>query len=138
MMIDGPRSSARARLRRQRSERADDDALGGTGRVVDDRRRQVRVRAVRDEFARQRLQVAQPHIDRDRLARLQERGPVERDLAVLSVAGHEHASLGVVAVGERNAGIGRGPDRRGDARTNLKGHPVLGERLRFPRRRGRT
>ena len=127
-----------ARLRRQRSERADDDALRGAGRVVDDRRRQGGVRAMRDELARQRLQVAQPHIDRNRLARLQERPPIERDLAVLAVAGHEHAGLGVVAMGERNAGIGRGPGRRGDARTDLKRNSRPRRGLRFPRRRGRT
>src|SRR5208337_1199088 len=65
----------------------------------------------------------------DRLARLEKRRPVEIDSAVLAVAGDEDASLRVVAVGQRNAGVGGGADRRGHARANLKRNAVLGQRL---------
>ena len=78
---------------------------------------------------RERLDVAQPHIDRNRLARLQERRPVEIDFAVLPVAGHEYASVRVVAMGEGNARIGRRADRRRDPRTDLKRDPLRGERF---------
>ena len=124
MMIAGPLNSAARTFAATVPSVPTTDALRGARRVVDDRRRQVRVRAMSDEFARQRLQIAQPHIDRNRLPRLQERPPVERDLAVLPMAGHEHARLGVVAMGERDARIGRGPGRGSHARTDLKGNPV--------------
>src|SRR6185312_166349 len=100
----GSAESGLARLRRQRRQHVHDHPLVGPGGVVDDRRRQVGVGAARDELAGQRLDVAQPHIDRNRLARLQERRPVELDSAVLPVPGHEDARLRVVAMGERNAG----------------------------------
>ena len=54
---------------------------------------------------------------------------VEIDPPVLAMAGHEHAGLGVVAVGERNAGVGRGADRRRHARAHLEGDAMLGQRL---------
>ena len=109
MMIEGPLRVGGARLRGQRRERANDDPLIGAGGVINDRRWQIRVRAARHELARQRLDIAQAHIDRNRLPRLQERRPVEIDLAVLAVAGHEDARLRVVAMGKGNAGIGRRP-----------------------------
>ena len=129
MMIAGPAQFGCARLRRERCERAHDNPLIGPGGVVNDRRRQIRVRAARNELMRERLDVAQPHIDRDRLARLQERRPVEIDFAVLPVAGHEYASVRVVAMGEGNARIGRRADRRRDPRTDLKRNPLRGERF---------
>ena len=43
------------------------------------------------------------------------------------MAGDEDAGLGVVPVGERNAGIGRATRRRGHAGTDLEGNAVRGE-----------
>src|SRR5208337_2785165 len=118
-----------ARLRRQGAEGGDDDPLVGARGVVDDRRRQFRARPAGDEFGRQGLEVAQAHVDCDRLARLQQRRPVEVDLAVAAVSGVEHAGLCMVAVGQGNAGIGRGADRRGHAWADLERNAVLGQRL---------
>ena len=58
-----------------------------------------------------------------------QRVPVEVDPAVLAVAGDEDASVRMVAVGQRDAGVGRGADRRRHPRADLEGNPVLGERL---------
>ena len=130
MMIAGPLSSGRPRLRGQGSERADDDPL--IGRAWRCRRSPPANPAFAPRAMNSRVSastIAQPHIDRNRLARLQERRPVEIDLAVLPVAGHEHAGLRVVAMGEGNARIGRRADRRGNARADLKRDPLRGERF---------
>ena len=50
-------------------------------------------------------------------------------VAVLEVAGDEHAGLGMVAMGERNAGTRRTAQRRGDAGHDLDGDAGCGQRL---------
>ena len=69
------------------------------------------------------------HVDHDRLVRPDQRRPVELDLAILGMAGDEHQGLGVIAMGQRHAGMGRATERCGDPRHDVEGDAGLGQRL---------
>ena len=61
-----------------------------------------------------------PHVDGQGLFRLQQGRPVEGQLAVLQVAGDEQAGVGVIAVGQRDTGVGGATGGGGDARHDLE------------------
>src|SRR5262245_52158371 len=79
---------------------ARNDTLSAPRAVIDDGNRHIRCHAVLYKSGHKRIYRGQSHIDGDRLIRLDQRLPVELDLAVLAVAGDEDTGLGVVAVGE--------------------------------------
>ena len=79
----------------------------------------------------QMSETVQPHVDDDCLAAPREAGPVEIHAAILEMAGDEDAGLGVVAVGERDAGEGGDSDGGGDAGNDLEEHAVFLECLDF-------
>ena len=85
--------------------------------------------AAHNKLLRQRFEVPQTHVDRNGLVGLHQRLPIEVDVTVLAVAGHEHAGLGVVAMGQRNPGIGRRAGRGCNSGTNLKRNAVFSERF---------
>ena len=80
---------------------------------------------MRHESFRYLAQGREPHVDHDGLPGLDEGGPVQVRAAVLVVAGDEDSRLGVVAVGQRNAGIGRATCGRGHPRNDLETDPVF-------------
>ena len=111
------------------AERRGDDALVGAGAVVDHGGRRVCGHALRDHVGGELLDLAEAHVDRHRLAGAGEARPVARDLAVAAVPGDEDAGLGVIAMRQRNPGIGGAADRRRDAGADLERHAMLGQRL---------
>ena len=80
-----------------------------------------------DELSADYRQAHEPHVDDDRLPGLDQMFPVERDRAVLQMAGNEHAALRVIAVCQWYAGVGGTACRRRDAGNDLKGDPFRGE-----------
>ncbi len=66
------------------------------------------------------------HVDRQRLAALGEMRPVERRAVGLVVAGHKGHALGVIAVGQRNTGVGRHRRGRRDAGHHLERYARFG------------
>jgi hypothetical protein len=76
--------------------------------ILDERRRGVCAAAVADHGLAVGLQHAYAHVDHRGLARPGEGRPVEGGFAGTAVAGGKHHRLGVIPVGERNAGIGTG------------------------------
>ena len=74
-------------------------------------------------------QHADPHVDHRGLVGPRQGLPVERRLAGAAVASGEHHRLGVVAVGQRDAGVGAGPAGGGDAGHHLEGHAGLEQLL---------
>src|SRR5581483_11509726 len=80
-------------------------------------------------FAHQFVEMAKPHVDRDGLARLQQQFPVEIDRTVLTLRGDEYAGLGMIAVRERDSGIGRTARGCGDSGADLKRNSALGQKL---------
>src|SRR5581483_9704603 len=94
-------------LARQIVEGPRDYPLSRRSALLHQRRRPVRRQAMGDELPAQLRQRVQPHVDHHRLAAVRQLVPVQLQLAVLArVAGDEDAGLRVVAMGQRNAGIG--------------------------------
>ena len=102
------------------SRQGGDDAALTLGRaVLDQCHRRVGRQAVLQQLARDQRQSFGAHVNDDGLARPRQHLPVERERAVLCVAGDEHAGLRMVAMGERDAGTRRAAQRRGDAGHDL-------------------
>ena len=80
----------------QRFQRPDDHALLRGGALLHDRRRRRGGKPVRREFAAQDRQTEQSHIDNYRLVAPRQSFPVQIHAAVLKVAGHEDAGVGVI------------------------------------------
>ncbi len=76
-------------------------------------------------------QVLDPHVEHERAGKCGERGPVERGLGLLGilVAGDERDGRGVVAVGDRDPGVGRDGDAGRHARNDLELDPSRGQGL---------
>ena len=118
-------------LVRQGFKRPRYDTLPASGTVIDHRCQGRRLGAVRDEPARDLGDRGKAHKDDDGLAWLDQRVPVEVRPAVLTVAGHEYAGLGVVAMGERYARIGPAAVGGGDPGHHLERNARVCQYLDF-------
>ena len=127
MMMVGPRRPAAADLPAMSAIVSRHHYLAGAGAVFNDRDRQGGIGAVAQELRHQELEMGEAHIDRDRLARAQQGAPVEIDRAVATVAGDEDAGLRVIAMGQRDAGIGRASGGGGDAGADLERNALFGQ-----------
>ena len=100
----------------QLGERAEDAQLLGTRAVLDNGDRRFGGAAGGDELLGDHRRGIDTHEDDDRLRRARKRGPVKiRHAAFLGMAGNEGERLGMVAVGERDAGSSGAAERRGNA-----------------------
>ena len=113
----------------QGRERALDHALTLERRLFDQRRGRVAAEAVRNELIAELRQAAYAHVDDHGLPRSREHVPVQVERAVLEVPGDEHAGVRVVAVRERNAGVGRGAAGGGDSGYDFERHAGLRQGL---------
>ncbi|MNO93190.1 hypothetical protein D3C76_847870 [compost metagenome] len=73
----------------------------------------------------------EPHIEHQGLLVSCQQGPVEIPGAPLAVGGDEAHALGVIAVGQGNAGVGGAAAGRGDPRHHLKADAAAHQRLQL-------
>ena len=118
-------------LCRQGREVRCQDTLAAGGAVLHDGGRVVRGQAVRDQLAADFGEAADTHVEDDGQPRTCQRGPVEIDRAVLEVAGGEGDRLRVLAMGQRDAGVGRAAGGCGDAWNDFKGDTGVDQGLDF-------
>ncbi|CUI54064.1 Uncharacterised protein [Achromobacter sp. 2789STDY5608628] len=84
-----------------------------------------------DQPLRQQFQLAHAHVERQRLAFARQRRPIQVVLVLAAVRRHQAHRLRVLAVRQRNAGIGRTGQRRGDAGHHLVAHAVRAQVFQF-------
>ena len=84
-----------------------------------------------DQRRGQRGQRPHAHVEDERAGERGQRRPVERALVLggILVRRHERDRRGLVAVRDRDAGVGGRGDARGHARHDLEAHARLGQRL---------
>jgi hypothetical protein len=114
---------------RQCTEGSDHHPLRLRGPLLHDGRSRFARKAVRHEVAADLLEAEEAHVDDDRLPRPRESLPIEIRAAVLHVARDEHARLRVIAMRERNAGVGCGAQRCGDSGDDLERDSVGRQRV---------
>ncbi|MEJ7718148.1 MAG: hypothetical protein WKF31_09370 [Thermoleophilaceae bacterium] len=105
--------------------------LPGQRAALDDRHRLLGRPTRGGEPRGDQPKVLDPHIEHERAREGRERGPVERRLGLLGVlvAGHQGHRGGLVAVGDRHAGVGGRRHPRRHAGHHLEGHARRGQRL---------
>src|SRR5574343_1766176 len=90
------------------------------GAVADDGCWRHRGQAMIDHLAADFRGGANPHVEDDGLLRTGQGWPIEIDGAVLEVAGNEGDSLGMIAVGQREAGVSAAASGSGDTGDDFK------------------
>ena len=80
-----------------------------------------------DQLCADLFQRHEPHVNDERLSWIREFGPGKIDHALLQMARDEADRLGVIAVRERNARIGRTAVGCGNAGHDPEGNALLGE-----------
>ena len=103
----------------------DIDFLSAGGALLHDGRGRGLCQAVPDQFPAQDINAVRAHIHREGLLRLGQGRPVQVHRAVLDMARDEQAGLGIIAVGQRDAGI-----RRATARGRHAGHDLKRDIMR--------
>ena len=71
------------------------------------------------------------HVNRQRLLALRQQRPIKRRAVRFIVTGDKNCALRIIAMGQRNAGIGRRARRGGNAWHHLERDPGGGGRLQF-------
>lgn len=99
----------------QAGERAGDHALLRARAVFHQRERSGRRATCLQQALLDALQAGHAHVEGQGLAFLAKRLPVQCVERILAVRGDQPQRLGMVAMGERNAGVGGAGDRGGDA-----------------------
>jgi len=105
--------------------------LLGRGPLFHQRHRHLGGHAMRAQVVADMAGAFEAHVKHHRLTRLHQRRPVQIQRAVLQMAGHEHARLSVIAMGQGNAGIGRATGGGGHPRHHLEGNSGRHQRLDF-------
>ena len=121
------------RPRRDRAERSFHGVLRGDGGVVDQRRRLLFRPAVRDQRPRDRADLRRAGVADDGAAEPRQRRPLDVGLGVglRLVPAHERQHVTALGIGDRNAGVGRAADGRGNAGHDLERDALLVEEQRF-------
>ena len=86
---------------------------------------------MRQQSIAQCVQAGDAHVDRQRLPFLGERAPVERVERILAVGSDQAQRLRVVAMGQRNAGIGGAGQRGGDSGHDFVADAVRAQEFQF-------
>lgn len=94
-----------------------------TGATGNYRHRRVAVATVGDQLRADFRCLHGAHVDRQRLLALRQQRPVEGGAVRLIVAGDKDGALRIIAMGQRNTGVGRRPGGCGDARHHGTGSP---------------
>jgi hypothetical protein len=115
----------------ERGQAAQHDALAGACAVLHDRDGCRGRHAVRDQPRGDARGRGHAHVEDRRPAGCRERRPVERVGLVAGVRGGQLQRLRMVAVRERDAGVGGAGQGRGDARDDLEGNAVRGQHFEF-------
>ncbi len=95
-----------------------------TGATGNYRHRRVAVATVGDQLRADFRCLHGAHVDRQRLLALRQQRPVEGGAVRLIVAGDKDGALRIIAMGQRNTGVGRRPGGCGDARHHWNGIPA--------------
>lgn len=94
-----------------------------TGATGNHRHRRVAVATVGDQLGADFRCLHGAHVDRQRLLALRQQRPVEGGAVRLIVAGDKDGALRIIAMGQRNTGVGRRSGGCGDARHHGTGSP---------------
>ncbi len=97
--------------------------------MLDDCRRVVGWQAMRHQLTADFVGTADAHVENHGLSRSGQRLPVQIDAAVLEVAGGKDTDLRMVAMGQRDAGIGSATCCCGNAGNDFEGNAVFSERF---------
>ena len=95
----------------------------------DHRYRRRRIATVLNKLFADVSRFHRAHINRQRLSALGEMRPVKRRAVGFIVPGHKGHALGVIAMGQRNTGVGRDGRRRRNAGNHLERDARFGCRL---------
>ena len=79
---------------------------------------------MRDQGVAQARQSGHAHVEGQGLLRLRQRGPVVVGIAILRVRSQQVQRLRMLAMGQRDAGIGRAGDGSSDAGHDFEGDAV--------------
>ena len=114
-------------------QRAVGRALRRERAVVDDRRRFVRVEAVREQRFQDLVKLPRSGVADERAAEPREARPVDvgRRAAFVFVPAHERHAVAAAWIGQRHAGIARRADRGRNAGHDLERDAVLVQEQRF-------
>ena len=100
-----------------------------TGAAGNYRHRRVAVATEGDQLRADFRCLHGAHVDRQRLLALRQQRPVEGGAVRLIVAGDKDGALRIIAMGQRNTGVGRRPGSSSDARHHLERDPRFGGSL---------
>ena len=137
---DGRRSDSRAfRFVADRRQRADAGTLRRARSVLDDGGGSRLGEPVRDQPARDRVEVAARHEENERPVRVRELAPIQRRglLGGVFVPGCDRERRVVLPMRHRNAGVRRGGERRADSGNDVERNAGVAQRLAPLRRRVR-
>ena len=104
----------------QLRQRGQHDPLIGARAVLDDRDRRRRRTPMPRQLLADAAESGHAHVERERLPLACERGPVEAFDGIATVGSDEAHGLRVIAMRERDAGVGAASDRGRDARHHLE------------------
>ena len=105
------------------------DPLLLRGALLNQGRRRAGSAAMGNQLLADVCQAGQAHVEHQGLARADQIRPVEIETAVLAVPGDKTHRLGMVAVGQRNTGIGGAAGGGGNARDDLERNAFGGQLL---------